>query len=94
MAHEGMYRGIWSKLDSPPPRFSQRLTRRARWRVLPFMPELAAYCGQGFKVNRRADKICDTVMYVGSRFIPDAVLLDDVRCDRSAHSCCHCRAAL
>jgi hypothetical protein len=61
---------------------------------LPFMPELAAYRGQGFKANRRADKVCDTVMYTGSRFIPGAVLLDDVRCDGSEYSCWHCQAAL
>jgi hypothetical protein len=55
---------------------------------LPFMPELATYCGQGFKVNRRADKVCDTVMYAGGRFIPDAAMLDNVRCDGSGHGGC------
>lgn len=55
---------------------------------LPFMPEMAAYCGQRFRVNRRADKVCDTVMYTGSRLVPDAVLLDDVRCDGSGHDGC------
>jgi hypothetical protein len=58
------------------------------------MPELAAYRGQGFKANRRADNVCDTVMYTGSRFIPDAVLLDYVRCDGLEYSCWHCQAAL
>ena len=61
---------------------------------LPSMPELAAYHGQGFKANRRADKVCDTVTHTGSRFITDAVLLDDVRCDGSEYKCWRCQAAL
>jgi hypothetical protein len=51
------------------------------------MPELTAYRGHGFKANERADKVCDTVMYSRSRFIPDAVLLDDVRHDRTEYLC-------
>src|SRR5262245_21844473 len=30
---------------------------------LPFMPEMAAHCGRRFRVDRRADRICDTVHY-------------------------------
>ena len=43
--------------------------------ALPFMPEMAAYCGQRFLVERRADKICDTVKLTGSRRLPEAVFL-------------------
>jgi hypothetical protein len=55
---------------------------------LPFMPEMVPYCGRRFGVDKRADKICDTVNYSGSRRLPDAVLLDDLRCDGSGHGGC------
>jgi len=55
---------------------------------LPFMPEMAACCGRRFTVERRAERICDTVHYTGTRTLPDAVLLDDLRCDGSAHGGC------
>jgi len=55
---------------------------------LPFMPEMAAYCGRRFKVRARADKVCDTVSFTGSRRIPSVVLLDDLRCDGCAHGGC------
>ena len=34
---------------------------------LPFMPEMATYCGKRFMVDRRAEKVCDTVNWTGSR---------------------------
>jgi hypothetical protein len=55
---------------------------------LPFMPELAQYCGHCFVVDKRADKVCDTVHYTGSRRLPDAVLLVELRCDGSRHDGC------
>ena len=55
---------------------------------LPFMPEMAALCGRRFAVERRAERICDTVNYSGSRRLCDAVLLDDLRCDGSGHDGC------
>jgi hypothetical protein len=55
---------------------------------LPFMPEMLAYCGRRFGVAARADKICDTVSYTGSRRVPDGVLLDDLRCGGSGHDGC------
>lgn len=55
---------------------------------LPFMPEMAPHCGRRFTVDRRADKICDTIQYTGSRRVHDAVLLEDLRCDGSAHDGC------
>jgi hypothetical protein len=60
---------------------------------LPFMPEMAAYCGRRFTVERRADKICDTVQFSGSRRLPRAVLLEDLRCDGGGHDGCqaNCR---
>ncbi len=55
---------------------------------LPFMPEMIPLCGRRFTVDRRADKVCDTVNYSGSRRVPDTVLLADVRCDGSGHEGC------
>ena len=52
------------------------------------MPEMVAYCGRRFTVDRRADKICDRVNYTGSWRIPDAVMLTDLRCDGSWHDGC------
>jgi hypothetical protein len=55
---------------------------------LPFMPEMSLLCGKRFVVDRRAERICDTIEYTGSRRVRDAVLLDDPRCDGSAHGGC------
>jgi hypothetical protein len=55
---------------------------------LPFMPEMVQYCGHRLVVDKRANKVCDTVHYTGSRHLPDAVLLVDLRCDGSGHEGC------
>jgi len=56
--------------------------------ALPFMPEMAAYCGRRFTVERRAERICDTVHYTGTRKLLAAFLLDDLRCSGAAHDGC------
>lgn len=61
---------------------------------LPFMPEMVAYCGRRFRVERRADKVCDTVTYTGSREMSQAVLLDDLRCDGAGHGGCQAACRL
>ena len=55
---------------------------------LPFMPEMRAWCGQRFRVTRRADKTCDTVEFRGQRRMHDTVHLANLRCDGSAHGGC------
>jgi hypothetical protein len=55
---------------------------------LPFMPEMAAYCGRRFSVSCRAEKFCDTIHWSGSRRMRDAVMLEDLRCDGAAHGGC------
>jgi len=55
---------------------------------LPFMPEMIRHCGRRFAVDKRAEKICDTIHYTGSRSLRDSVLLADLRCDGSAHDGC------
>jgi hypothetical protein len=49
---------------------------------------MVAYCRRRFFVDRRAEKVCDTIEYLGSRRLGDCVLLDDVRCDGSGHDGC------
>ncbi len=56
--------------------------------ALPFMPEMVAFCGRRLRVDKRADKVCDTIHYWGSRRLDDCVLLEDLRCDGSGHGGC------
>jgi hypothetical protein len=56
--------------------------------ALPFMPEMVAYCGHRFTVDRRTEKLCDTIKDFNSRRMTDCVFLDDVRCDGSGHDGC------
>ncbi len=53
---------------------------------LPFMPEMTPLCGKTFRVHRRAEKTC--VEGVGMRGMRDAVFLEGLRCDGSAHDGC------
>jgi hypothetical protein len=55
---------------------------------VPFMPEMLQYVGQQFTVSKRAQKICDMVGPGGSRRMRDTVLLENLRCDGSAHGGC------
>jgi hypothetical protein len=64
------------------------LDERGRLDQLPFMPEMFAYCGQRFRVFKRAHKTCDTVNKTGGRRMPDTVHLEGVRCGGEAHGGC------
>ena len=55
---------------------------------LPFMPEMASYCGKRFRVFKRVDKVIDVVKGTGLRRMSRTVLLDDLRCDGHAHGGC------
>jgi hypothetical protein len=63
------------------------LDRRGRLDELPFMPQMFKYCGQRFRVFKRAHKTCDTVDQTGGRSLPDTVHLD-LRCDGAAYGGC------
>ena len=53
---------------------------------MPFMPQMFQYCGQEFRVYKRAHKTCDTVHQTGGRRLSRAVHLE-LRCDgRSGRS--------
>jgi hypothetical protein len=58
---------------------------------LPFMPEMAAYCGHRFPVQRRVDKVWEYAHLTGLRRVHNAVLLKALRCDGQSHG--ECQAA-
>jgi hypothetical protein len=64
------------------------LDKNGRLDGLPFMPQMFNYCGQRFRIYKRADKTCDTVSgkYAG-RHLQDGVHLS-VRCDGQAYGGC------
>ena len=55
---------------------------------LPFMPQMFEFCGRRFRVYKSAHKTCDTVNGTGGRSLPDAVHLENVRCDGKAYGGC------
>jgi len=61
---------------------------------LPFMPEMAKYCGTTGTVYRYVDKIYDYGGRKDMRRMKDAVLIAGLRCDGSAHDGCQTRCYL
>src|SRR5262245_3202085 len=55
---------------------------------LPFMPEMARWCGERLTVGAVASKTCDTHYQTGMRRMENAVHLKEIRCDGSAHGGC------
>ena len=64
------------------------LDQKGRLEALPFMPEMFAFCGRRFRVHKRAHKTCDPVNGLGARGMANAVHLQGLRCDGSAHGGC------
>ncbi|MEN6450140.1 MAG: hypothetical protein ABFC96_06595 [Thermoguttaceae bacterium] len=64
----------------------ETLDAEGRFEGMPFMPEMAAFCGKTFRVHRRAERTC--VEGTGTRRLSGTVLLDGLRCDGSAHAGC------
>jgi hypothetical protein len=93
MSVDDLRRGDCVEVGSPA-EILATLDERGTLAGLPFMPEMAAYCGQRFVVDRRADKICDTIKYTGSRRLPDTVLLADLRCTGTSHGGCQAACRL
>jgi hypothetical protein len=58
---------------------------------LPFMPEMRKFCGRRFRVLARADRT--VVQKMGVRRMQNAVHLEELRCDGTAHEDC-CRGCL
>jgi hypothetical protein len=78
--------GDWVEVRSKEEILSS-LDKNGRLQELPFMPQMFRYCGQRFRVFKRAHKTCDTVNPVASRRVADAVHLD-LRCDGAAYGGC------
>jgi len=56
--------------------------------AMPFMPEMARFCGRRFQVFRTAHKTCDTIRSFTGRRLEDAVHLAGLRCDGGFHGSC------
>jgi len=60
---------------------------------LPFMPEMAQFCGRTFRIYRRAEQVfLDRHWYVAR--LNATVLLEGVRCDGQSHAGCQMRCML
>src|SRR6266404_8429788 len=70
------------------PEILSTLDANGRLDALPFMPEMLQYCGQRFRVYKRADKTCDNIKDWNLRRVRNTVHLTGVRCDGSAHGGC------
>ena len=58
------------------------------------MPEMLGFFGKTFTVSARAERACDTIGYTGVRRLKDTVILDDLRCDGTAHAGCGAQCRL
>jgi hypothetical protein len=87
MSDVELHRGDLVEVRSPR-EILATLDAGGRYEGLPFMPEMIPFCGKRFTVWRRADKVCDTVNYSGSRRLPDTVMLGELRCDGAGHDGC------
>ncbi len=63
------------------------LDPKGRLDGVPFMPQMFQYCGQRFKVYKRAHKTCDTVNGTGGRRLAKGLHLE-LRCDGKAYGGC------
>lgn len=80
--------GDWVEVRSRKQIFAT-LSGSGRLDGMPFMPEMLQYCGKRFRVDSRAVVACDTAAWSQSgRWLREAVHLEGVRCDGSAHGGC------
>lgn len=63
------------------------LNKKGQLEGMPFMPQMFQYCGQRFRVYKRAHKTCDTVNPIRGARVTNAVHLD-LRCDGEAYGGC------
>ncbi len=61
---------------------------------MPFMPEMLKFSGKRFRVSAVAHKTCDTAYKTWGRKLDEAVHLEDLRCDGSAHGGCQATCLL
>jgi hypothetical protein len=70
------------------------LDAHAELESLPFMPEMLQFCGQQFRVDKLAAKLCDTIGSTGMYRMRNAVHLEGLRCDGQAHGGCQASCLL
>jgi len=70
------------------------LDKNGHFEQLPFMPEMFQFCGQRFRVFRRAHKTCDPPNGLLGRRMLHAVHLENLRCGGEAHDGCQARCLL
>ena len=70
------------------PEILATLDERGRLDGLPFMPEMAAFCGHRVPVHRRVEKVWEYAHGTGMRRFRNAVLLRALRCDGQSHGGC------
>src|SRR6188768_3755929 len=61
---------------------------------MPFMPEMLQHCGKQFRISAVAHKTCDSAYKTGGRRLENAVHLEELRCDGSAHGGCQATCLL
>src|SRR5262249_52779677 len=83
----GLRAGEWVEVRSKD-EILRTLDNKARLDELPFMPQMFQYCGQRFRVFKRAHKTCDTVNDYKGRHMEAAVHLEGIRCDGLAYGGC------
>ena len=76
------------------PEILATLDERGCLEGMPFMPEMAIYCGHRFPVHRRVDKVWEYAHGTGMRRVRDAVLLKTLRCDGQSHGGCQAACQL
>jgi hypothetical protein len=81
--HSGEWVEVRSKAE-----ILNTLDKTGQLEGLPFMPQMFEYCGQRFRVYKRAHKTCDTVNDYKGRRMNSAVHLDGIRCDGAAYGGC------
>src|SRR5271154_2768351 len=84
-----LYPGDLVEVKSPE-QILQTLDAHGTLDSLPFMPEMAEFCGQRFKVFRRVVKTCSSGTSSTMRAFrgDDVVLLENLRCSGAAHDGC------
>ena len=78
----------------PPAEILATLDERGSLDGLPFMPEMLGYFGKTFTVDAQVGRACDTISHMGVRRLEATVLLEDLRCDGSAHGGCQAQCRL
>jgi hypothetical protein len=76
------------------PEILATLDERGSLDGLPFMPEMAAFCGHRFPVHRRLEKVWEYAHGTGMRRVHNTVLLQALRCNGQSHGGCQAACQL